>query len=301
MLDCMWIYFALMTPFFWALVHLADSHCVEEIFEKPWMGVVTSALASMVIYLAIPIFLPFISVETPPLSILFLAFLAGSLIQISQAFYFQSLSYTEAGIVAAYWNMTPAFLPLFSYFFFKEILNIPEYIGIGILIFSSVSLCLLDSNFKTRWNSFFLMLLASLLQVIALLLEDKVFEQTTYLIGFYAITSGLIFTGALPLLFKKVRETFRKNAHRVKPAVKIFLIVEIFNLCALATSQKAIDLGNPSLVAAVETSVPAYTFILSLILLGFSSRFGDIETWKKLPLKLTFVATMIVGVYLVSN
>lgn len=297
----MWLLFALSTPLFWSLVHIADSHCVEEIFEKPWMGVITSAISSSIVFLIVPIVAPFVSWNMPGAEILLMGFLAGVLIQLSQGFYFKALSYTEAGIIAAYWNMTPALLPVFGYAILRDILTLPEYIGIFLLICGSVSMCLLDSNFHARWNSLLLMFGASLLQVFALLLEDRVFLHTSYFVGFLAITLGLICTGIVPLFFRKVRKVFNRNTHRIKPAINVFLIIEILNLCALATSQKAIALGNPSLVAAVETSVPAYTFILSLILILFSSKFGDIETLKNLPLKFALVGLMIIGVFLVSK
>ena len=42
----MWLVFALLSPLFWAIVTVLDRHCVERIFDRPWMGVITSALAS---------------------------------------------------------------------------------------------------------------------------------------------------------------------------------------------------------------------------------------------------------------
>src|SRR3989338_6313482 len=269
----MWLLFALMTPLFWALVHIADSHCVEEIFEKPWMGVITSSLSSILVFLLLPVILPFVDVSLPEPYILFLAFGVGALIQISQAFYFKALSYTEAGIIAACWNMTPALLPIFSFIFFREILQLPQYVGIAVLIVTSVGMCVIDI----------------------------IFQHADFFVGFYAITFGLIITGSLPLLLPHVRKTFTKNAHRIKPAIIIFLTIEALNLCALATSQKAIDLGNPSLVAAVETSVPAYTFLMSLIFLDLSSKLGDTDTLKNLPLKFGLVGLIVIGVLLVSK
>ena len=107
----MWLVFALMAPFFFAVVHVLDSYCVSDIFEKPWVGGLTSSLATVVVILmAMPFVLPFIEWSLPPSKIILLALLAGGLIQASQFLYFQALSYSEAGIVAAYWNMIPAIL-----------------------------------------------------------------------------------------------------------------------------------------------------------------------------------------------
>lgn len=296
----MWLFYSLLAPLFFAIVHVMDAHCVDHIFEKPWMGVVTSALASLLIFILLPFIAPFVTWEQPEITYVVLAFLSGVLIQASQGFYFKALSYSEAGIIAAYWNFIPAFLPIFSFIIFRDVLQVPQYVGIIILILSSVSLCLIDSNFHTRWNSFFLMLGASLLQVAAYLIEDRVFEKVPFFMGFLFITAGLVFTGTLPLLLKKVRNSLKRNFHKLHPAVSIFIAIEIANLCALAAAQKGIDLGIPSLVAAVETTIPSYTFLLSLVFLYVYPKFGDRDTFHRLPVKLSLVGIMVIGVWMVS-
>ena len=54
----MWLFYALLGPPFWALVHILDSHCVGEVFDRPWVGIVTSSLATAVIVLFLPFILP---------------------------------------------------------------------------------------------------------------------------------------------------------------------------------------------------------------------------------------------------
>src|SRR3989338_5945652 len=256
-----WLFFALLSPLFWASTCVMDSVCVKEVFRKPWIGIVTSALASLVVFLAVPFIAPFVEWSVPSWQIVGLALLAGALIQISQVFYFQALSYSEAGIVAAYWNLTPALLPITSFFILDQVLEVPQYIGIGVLIFASVCFCFLDANFAFRWRSFFLMLGASILQVAALLFEDRVYEQAPYFLGFLLITTGLILMGISPLLLPSALKVFRSNLPALRPIASIIVGIEVMNLLALASSQRAIDLGVPSLVAAVETMIPAYTFL----------------------------------------
>lgn len=296
----MWLYFALLTPLFWSVVHVMDSHCVEEILEKPWVGVVTGAFSSLLVLIPLTLLVFITGRSFPSSSVVLLAISAGALIQISQAFYFKALSFSEAGIVAAYWNITPALLPIASYLILGKIFFIPEYFGIFILILCSVFFCLIDSYFHTRWRAFWLMFAASILQSAALMLEDFVYDQTNYIMGFYLVTSGLIIAGLLPLLFKRARQRIKSNAVKLRKAAFIFIFIEIFNLSALASSQKAVSLGSASLVAAVETTVPAYTFLLSLLLFSFGSRMGDALSEKKIYTKIALVAMMIFGVWLVS-
>jgi drug/metabolite transporter (DMT)-like permease len=140
----MWLIFGLAAPLLWALVHILDEYCVDHLFEKPWMGVVTSAAASAIAFIGLPFILFYVDFSTFSLQLFLAAIIAGLFIQVSQGFYFTALSYSEAGIVAGYWNMIPALLPVASFIIFGQILSLNQYIGIVILIIASTALCLID-------------------------------------------------------------------------------------------------------------------------------------------------------------
>lgn len=292
----MWLYFSLFAPLFFATVHVLDAYCVEDVFEKPWMGMITSALASIVALLPLPYLMPLLGWQMPSLEIVLLSLFTGMLIQLSQAFYFQALSYSEAGIVAAYWNMVPALVPILSLVFLAERLTLVQYSAIYVLITASVLFCLIDTNLEARWKSFGLMAASALMQAVMFLLQDVIFESIPYYLGFTLITIGLIITGCLPLLKKSVRSIFSANRNILVQSTKFFVIIEIVNLFALAFSQKAVDLGIPSFVAAVESTIPAYTFILLLILCKFAPRFGDerakLNIYKKFGLILIMATSI---------
>ncbi len=296
----MWLLFALLTPLLFAIVCVVDAYCVEDVFDHPWMGFVTSAIASAVLCVPLVVLLLLSNWEMPPMHIALMALGAGCLIQLSQLLYFQALKYTEAGIIAAYWNLVPVLVVFLSFFLFRERLQGNEYLGIALLIAASVVFCALDSNLEMRGKSFLLMAAASALQAAMFLIEDAVFEAIPYATGFVLITIGLAVTGILPLLLRAPRQAFVRNLPRLKKAAGILLGIEVINLFALATSQRAVDLGVPSLVAAVETTIPAYTFILSIAMLSILPAFGDIESRKHLPKKIGLVGLMSAGVYLLA-
>ena len=50
----------------------------------------------------------------------------------------------------------------------------------------------------------------------------------------------------------------------------------------------------------MEASIPAYTFLLSLVLYAVTRRYGEEEARRRLPAKLLLVAVMVFGVWLVS-
>ena len=297
----MWLLFALIGTIFYAIVHILDSHCVGNIFEKPWFGVITGAMSSMIIYPIAIIISPFISWELPTLTILLLSLLAGFFLQLSYYFYFVALSHSEAGIIAAYWNMVPALLPITTYLFIGNSLSLFNYLGIVLLILFSTIMCLVDSNTKTRWRSFFLMLLACCAQLVSYLLQSYIFNHINFITGFYAITTGLILTGLLPLLIPQVRKTFVKSMYKIRPSVHVILMIEIANLLALFSIQRSVSLNNPSLVSAIITTLPGFIFILSIILIFVNSKFGDSRTKHQIAIKFATVLGMVIGVILVSR
>jgi drug/metabolite transporter (DMT)-like permease len=294
----MWLFYALLGPPFWALVHILDSHCVGNVFDRPWMGVITSSLATAVIAaFALPLILPHLEWQLPEWHIIALAILAGGLIQLGQGFYFQALEKTEAGIVAAYGNFTPTLLPLVSYFVMGDVLQPWHYVTIGVLVLASICFCLIDVSRHGRWDSVILMLLASTVQVSVIVIEKYIFVHSAFLSSFMFIIIGVVLSGVLPLLLaSNVRKAFGKNLHKLKPLAPLFICIEFANLVALYMSQRAIDLGSPSLAAAMETTVPGYTFLLTILLLSLKHRFGNEEAKYRLRTKLILVGIMTAGV-----
>ena len=296
----MWVLYALTAAVFFAVVHLLDEYCVDEIFEKPWIGVITSALASLVVLIPLPFILPFVGWQWPTYSILLLAISAGALIQVSQLLYFNALANTNAGIVAAYWNIIPAILPILSYFIFGRIFTPNQYIGIVILIFASNLMLLSDHNLETRVSAFLCMIGASVLQAISYLIQDSVYDQCSFIVGFTLMTSGIIMIGVFPLVFKRVRSTLGTRGGLLSSSIKLFVLIEITNLIALAFAQKSIKEGSPSLVAAVETTMPGFTFLIALIVFSIFKIKYDTKIFMNIWKKYMALIVMIIGVYLVS-
>src|SRR5262245_47641726 len=143
----MWVFFALLFPFCFTVVAVLDAYCVKKVFDRPWMGAITSSVSSSMALLLIPTAWPFVVWRQPSLKVIALALLAGALLQLSQALYFQSLAFSEAGIISAYLNLIPVILPVISYFILRQAFGVLTYIGIALNIAASVWMCLIDSNF----------------------------------------------------------------------------------------------------------------------------------------------------------
>jgi uncharacterized membrane protein len=126
-----------------------------------------------------------------------------------------------------------------------------------------------------------------------------VYQHLHFYLGYLSLIAGIIIAGLIPLFAKKIRYIFVKNYGKIKPVFGLFILAEIANLLALASAQMAVNLGDPSLVAAVETTMPAFTFLLSIF---FISRLHiSAQTlWHNFPHKITIVFVMALGVWLVS-
>lgn len=296
----MWLTFALLSPLCWAFVHVSDSYSLDEILEKPWMGIFTGALATLPLFIPLPFLIQSGYVQISIDTLIFGIFI-GFLLQISQCLYFKALSHSDAGTVSAYWNLVPALIPIASVFLLGHTFSLLECFGIIMLISASVVMCLLDANFDKKWITFGLMAIASLIQVTAILSEDHFYTTRSFLEGFYCVLIGIVLTGIAPLLTPAGKRRIFSNFSKIRKGLYIFFSIEVVNIFALFFSQRAIDLGRPSLVTAVESTVPAYVFILTYFFSKINHKYFDLEILSKWQLKMGLIIAMLFGVFIVSR
>ncbi len=227
--------------------------------------------------------------------------LAGAVFTISQATYFQALAKSEPGIVAAYWNMLPVILLVSSFFWTGQRLSSESYLGSLILVGSSVTFCLVDTNSSYRWTTFWLMFAGSWLQAIYFWLIEHIFRQCAVFPAFMTIMVSMIVFGFTPLLFRAGRREMSQNWARIKSALVFLVMIEVANLLAVAASQYAVEAGPAPLVATVEASLPAFTLGLSVLLYFLFRKFGDPESFQHISAKLTLTLLMLIGVWLISR
>jgi uncharacterized membrane protein len=292
----MWIQYALFSSFLWAIVHVLDEHCVDNIFSKPWLGVITSSGISAGIFLLVP-FLN-MPIVIPQWDVLLVCLFTGVVIQLSQVYYFRALDSSDSGTVSAYWNLTPTFLPVISYWLFGYIITGNNYIGIGLLLVASIGLCVID-KFESKWDTLYLMSIAASLQTGVVLLEKYIFDRSQFFGAFLAISMAICLTGLFSLGMREVRVSLVKDLPKIKKALPIFVIIELVNWLALYTGQSAVKMGVPSLVSAIEASIPAFAFAISLTVMGLTRKI-DAETKRKLPVKWAMVGLMMTGVWLIG-
>jgi drug/metabolite transporter (DMT)-like permease len=291
----MWLILALSSSLVWAIVHILDEHCVDKIFSKPWVGVLTSSAISAGIFLLVPFSGQ--KIVIPSWEILAVCLLTGAIIQGSQYYYFLALDCSDCGTVSAYWNLTPTFLPVISYWLFGYVITGNNYVGIGLLILGSVGLCLND-KLPDKWNTLYLMTIAASLQTVVVLLEKYIFDRADFFGAFLAITVGTVAAGLSGFKSAEVRATFRANLPSIGKAWRVLVAIELLNWVALYLGQSAVKDGIPSLVSAIEASIPAFAFGLSMGIAFLNRQFDSYR--KGLGLKLAMIGLMMVGVWLIG-
>jgi drug/metabolite transporter (DMT)-like permease len=296
----MWLLFALLVPLFFALVFILDSFCVKDIFKKPWIGMITSAIASMIVFIPLPFVVVQLDLNLLSLQITTMALLAGIIIQFNQFLYYEALNKSDPSVIAAYWNMVPAFLPVASHFVLKEILSTSQYSGILLLILASIFMCMLDIKSKSKPIAFFLILAASCLQVIAILMLDTVYERVNFYTGFLLFSTGLISAGFMPLLFKEKRNIFKEHLCILRRWVALFFVIETLNLLGYASLQMALRLGKASLVGSLESTTPAFVLVIAAIIYFAKGEKYKLANFEYITKKIILIMLMIAGVALIS-
>jgi hypothetical protein len=110
---------------------------------------------------------------------------------------------------------------------------------------------------------------------------------------------GIFMTGLLSLGMRRVRVSLVKDLPKIKKALPVFIAIELINWAALYTGQSAVKMGVPSLVSAIEASIPAFAFGISLSIAMLTHKV-DAETKQKLPIKWAMVGLMMTGVWLIG-
>ena len=259
----MWLTLSLVSVLLFSTIFVIDEYCVENIFDKAWIGFVTSALTSgLVLAITLPFAAPFISWNSLNWNIVLIGFTAGSAIQLSQLFYFQSLSWSESDTVAAFGSLTPILLPIIRFSILGEKLPMIHYVGIATLVTASAGFYVLDLNFKTKIRALVLMIASCLFLVTAFSLEDILYTKTDFVTGFISTGVGITVIGCLPLFLKRNRIVVTKIFSNVKN-MHLLVVTEVLNIAAIGFWAGAISIGNPSYVAAVEATIPGFTYTLA--------------------------------------
>ncbi|MBS3123249.1 EamA family transporter [Candidatus Woesearchaeota archaeon] len=278
-----WIIFALLEPFFHGFANVIDNHFTNNLFKKTTTLVFFASFTN-ILFLPIIFLLDFPSFITPS-QIPF--FIILGLTGIGYLYpYYKALQNDDTSIVVSLFSLGKIFVPLLAFLLVGEILAISQYIGFFVVILSAT---LLTLNGKQKFrlnNSFFWMILCTLIISFEVVIYKYIFNIMSWGTGFtWATLFSFMF--ALPLIFiKKTRNGIFSQVKTFKNNFKLFAFEEFLTFSG----------------SAVTSFQPIVVLLYALTLGRFFPKFfkEDITT-KNLIKKIILFVIMVLGVIIILS
>lgn len=319
-----WLLISFLAPMFWSIVNIIDIYFVGGVYQDELDGAIIIGLFQiipcvLIFYLFGINFNDFL-INTNSLKIdlaTWLNLLGGLAFGLSFYFYFKALfSQVDVALLQIIWSLTVVIVPIISFFAFKEQLPLRSYLGMLITL-SGVALISFHKNIRLKMSGNYLKIMAAaaLLLSISMILQDQAyalldikynFTDKAFAVGFIGFAFGAFLCSLLLALGTK-----RRPIALVKKYWKWFLLLEGVTFLGNLSSQRAISIApSVSYVATIETFVPVFILIFSVLVLIFFKTFFN-NNKEKISLiykeqltgahyKILATIIMAVGVYLIS-
>jgi len=266
-----WFLIALVAPFLWAIVNIADQYLIANYSEREKERssgglVIFSSIIGIFIALLILIFTS--DVFNIPFSDKVLLIVAGALTISWIILYLYTLEIEEVSNVIPWFLMVPVFGYIFGYLFLGETLSTHQSTG-SLVIFSG--LILISTNFKEGKKYFkrklaLYMIYASVLIAISGILFKYVTVENNFWISSFWEYLGLGITGLLIFLFIPKHRNEFLYMHK-KGGRKIFfvnVISELMSITGNLLTNFALLLAPVTLVYMVGSFQPAIVLVLAI-------------------------------------
>lgn len=297
----MWFLFAFLAPAFYAIAEIFDNFLVNKEFKHPLTLVFYTSLFNLIF---VPILFAFQPPTLPPLHTIPIFIMLG-LVGVGYLYpYYKGLKSDDTSVAISFFAIGRVFIPVLAFLIVGEVLDIQQYVGIGIIIISVFMLGLHHTRKKFKFSKavwyigFAAFLLAFEGVFLKLLFDDGVSVSTA--IGGQA-TFGLVLSCSL-LFSKKVRT----DAHSVLPLFiklsPLFLLEELFTFLGQYAENWAISLTSLSVVKGITMVAPFFILIYAWIGRGlFPQIFKEDLHRKKIIHKLLLFTFLIIGILLIKE
>ncbi|MBP9716573.1 MAG: DMT family transporter [Candidatus Levybacteria bacterium] len=290
-----WFLLALLAPALFALVNIIDDNLLRNVYRSAHFGAIISGLFGLLPLTA----LFFVDISVPNPIVASLGLLAGFLTVMYYYFYFRGLEVEKPSVVISLFSLAPALIPFLAYFFLKEVLTLNQYLGFGIILFSSLLISATDIK-KFKFSPALLLIgFGALIFAIISVIGKYVYTEVDFWTGYMLFSMGMGL-GALFLLFTKKGRDFGKEFKKTfKKWILVFIAVELLGISAEFVGNLAISRGPVSIVKVVEGIQPIYVLVFAVLLFPFFPKyFRDAAGENKLRNGILMLV-MIVGLFLV--
>jgi drug/metabolite transporter (DMT)-like permease len=294
-----WLVFALLSPAFWGLNNVFNKFLVAKKFEGYYS--ITAYLHFIdMIFAAIVYFVAPISFELP---YAFFAMVLGLFPLAAFWFYTKALRVEEVSRVTPLFQFIPILVVFLSALFLNEILSVQKYLGIALIVFTSLLISYRKSEKGNSLSSAFkLMIPFSVIFSVYTILVKYLLSYMDYWSVFFWMLVGS-FCGVLVMLtFSKPRKEFTETATALGfRTFAVALVSELVYVLGTVCSLIAMSLGYASLVSALAGLQNFFVFIFMLALSLFVPTILKEETHRSVVvLKTAAIALMFVGTWLIT-
>lgn len=309
----LWLPLAFVAPLLWALVSVLDLYLVHGLYQDEWDGTLISGAFQLFPWLLV--LLGLLHFTVPPTEAILFALAGGGMFLASFFFYFRALfRHADSPLIHVLWNVSVLVVPVLAWAWSNERLLPVHYVGIALAFIGSSLFAARNGLLRLG----FLRVAGTMVWAVLLLSSSMVLQKEAYryagnqFLDVYLIFSLGVVGAATALAALKPKTTaarIRRFAGFKARYIALLVFAEGVSFAGTVFSQRAIDLSpSPSFVAAIESFVPVFVMLLSLVLAGVFARLGREQAsmmfrnqmlgWQQ---KLMAISLMSSGIYCIAG
>ena len=298
-----WFFLALVAPFLWGIVNIADKYLVSKYSEKEKersSGGLVLFSSLIGIFIAILIWAFSSDVSNIPTLDKLLLMLTGVLTIVWIILYLFTLETEDISTVVPWFLTVPIFGYVLGYIFLGETLSGQQIIGSFVTLFG---VFLISSDFseegnKFKWRPVIYMMVACFLVAISGVLFKYVTVENNFWISSFWEYVGLGLTGMIIFLFipKYRREFMHMNRKGGKKIFFVNIASELMTISGNLLTNFALLLAPVSMVYLVGSFQPAIVLFLTILCTSFLPHIAkeNMDKYAIFP-KIAAVGIMIIG------
>ncbi len=296
----LFILIAFLAPAFAAAACIIESRLANCTFKRQ---------TTMVFYVSLMncVFLPLVFVfgmpTVPEYPLLFFYAVLALLDVLYLYPFYTALKVIDNSIVAALLSLGQITIPLMSFLFLGEILNLTQYIGFMVIIMASVALSIKGTRIPKLSRAFYYMVFASLLRAVYAIVEKYVLIEDSNWVNMVVYPN--LISGVVPFVFllrKKWRRDIVKNFPPYLNKFKIFAVNQF--ICFLEVMAQVYGMSGLSPVVSSSIGATEPIFLLGFcyyVLKRYNIPLNEKISAQLLMKKLFCFVLIILGVVLVVN
>lgn len=294
-----WVFIAVLGYMSMALSQLLDKALLKVVFKEVKAFVFLIAVLNILALVLIPY-----GVTQLPMDVFWIAIIGGAFFIVALIPFLSALQGDEASrVIPLVGGAVPVFTLLGEALFLSVRLSAIHYLSFGLLVIGSIILTISHSGSSKRSSlSILKALLGAALFAASFVMTKYVFDNTTFVNGFFWMRLGGVFV-ALALLFSQdvrlgLKQFFTENSLLLQSG---YFATQALNGGGFVLQSYAISLASVSLVNALQGS--QYLFVIAFVAVAAKFKpdlLGEKITAAILVEKLAAVIIIIAGIALLA-